>query len=203
MKIDQLVNRPAIYASEDGVAELMLGLMLLIAGAAFTWGRFLPKDYFFIPIAIWLCSAIGMHWGMKTLKERITTPRGGYIALDEQPVAIGRRMRIPRRMLGAASVLAFGGAYSVFRDILAYPAAPTVAMSLFFAVIYTWSGVKYRLVHWLWLAAFSACTAFVAWERNWTMIAVILSQGAALTLAGGVRLCIFIRSHPLPGETQA
>jgi hypothetical protein len=198
MEIDSLVKRPAAYSAEDGVAELMIGLMLVVTGTAFAGGRLLPKEYFLVPQAIWLCSALGMKWGMKMLKERVTSPRGGYVLLDEQPITVGRGMRIAHRALAAVIVVALMGFIVAFRDIAAFPGAMGVGMSVVFVATYAWGGLKYRLPHMLWLAAFSAVVSAWCYARGGSSLIIVFCQGAGLTVTGGIRLWQFVRSHPLP-----
>lgn len=195
MKIDRLVKRPAAYSTEDGVAELMIGLMLVVAGSAFAG---IPTEYFLIPQAVWLASALAMAWGMKTLKERVTSPRGGYVALDEPPITVGGGMRVGRRVLVAVIAVALMGFMVAFRDVAAFPGAMAVGMSMVFVAAYAWGGLKYRLPHMLGLAAFSALVGAWCYARSGSSLIVILGQGAGLTVTGGIRLWQFVRSHPLP-----
>ena len=139
-----------------------------------------------------------MTWGLKTVKERVTSPRGGYVALDEQPVAVGRGMRVSRRALVAVITVALTGLMVAFRDIAAFRGAMGVGMSAVFVAAYAWGGLKYRLPHMLWLAAFS--TGVGAWcsAHAGSTLLVVFCQGGALTVTGGIRLWQFVRSHPLP-----
>jgi hypothetical protein len=198
MQIDRLMRRAAAYSTDDGIAELLIGLILVFAATAFAGGRLLPQEYFLVPQAIWLCSALGMAWGMKMLKERVTSPRGGYVALDEQPITIRGGMRVGRRALVAVMAVALMGFLVAFRDIAPFPGAIGVGMSVVFVAAYAWGGFKYHLPHMLWLAAFS--TLVGAWCYAWagSSLIAILCQGAGLTATGGVKLWQFVRSHPLP-----
>ncbi len=69
--------------------DLVLGLNLLIVGGLFLVGYELPKgsalsqNYIWLAQAGWLGSSLGMRYGIKALKERVTAPRGGYVALQE------------------------------------------------------------------------------------------------------------------------
>jgi hypothetical protein len=63
---------------------------------------------------------------------------------------------------------------------------------------YAWGGLKYRVRHMLWLAAFSAGVGVWCYARGGSSLIVIFCQGAGLTVTGGIRLWQFVRSHPLP-----
>ena len=71
-----------MFALEDGVAELMLGLNAAVTGSAFAVSFALPKGSTqaqystFVVQAIWLCASLGMAWGLKTIRARVTITGG-------------------------------------------------------------------------------------------------------------------------------
>jgi hypothetical protein len=204
MDIGRLVNRPQMYVFEDGVGELAIGFMSLVSFGAFSSlvFRTLPL---LVPQAIWLGMCLGVFWGAKKLKERVTYPRGGYVALDEQTVTI--RGRISGRALNVALLFGMFGFIVVFSRVFKFPASQAVVVSAIFFGAYTLSAIMYRIPHMLWLAAFSALVG--VWVYGWnysrgdSLAFVILSQGVALVVDGGVRLWRFLKSHPRPIETEA
>jgi hypothetical protein len=190
---------------EDGVAELALGLSWVITSSAFLMLQVLPSGYIFAAQAIWVLSSIGMAWGTKKLKERVAFPRGGYVALDDQPMRI--RGRVSWRTLILAlglGICVAGGAIAVFSpDLFTFSATGlAVGCAILFAGIYTVGGLNYRMPHLLWLGAFCAVLAAWAYARNDSIAFVLFWQGVALAVAGGIRLGRFIKSHPKSSEND-
>jgi hypothetical protein len=213
MNIDELVNRPKMYDFEDGVWELVIGIAFLLSGGAFSFVAMQPKGsaeaqkYVWGAQAIWFCSMWGMTWGAKKLKERVTSPRGGYVALTErewtprsqEALVIGLCIGLPVIMI----VLSLAN-WRFSEPVRAFfekwnPTGYAVLSS----GVYVWNGVRNRLSHFFWLAAFCAALAVWVWVRNDDGWFVLFWQGAALAVAGGIRLWRFVRSHPLPTETEA
>jgi hypothetical protein len=191
MSVNDLVNRPSQYVAEDGVGELVLGLMLVVTSSAFLERRMLPEGYFG---AIVMGAFIGMALAAKTLRNRLTFPRGGYVALDDRvSTPVGR---IPGWAWGIIVTFAIGAGLVVISPQQAVFGATFVG-----ALAY--SGIKYRRPDILWLAAF--CTGLNIWvfERDASMFVVLLWTGAAFALIGGIRLRRFVKSHPKPTETAA
>jgi hypothetical protein len=77
------------------------------------------------------------------------------------------------------------------------------AGAILLGVIYVGSGFKYRMAHYLWLGGFSAALGAWAYLRNDSIAFVILWQGVASAVVGGIRLWRFIESHPRPVESEA
>jgi hypothetical protein len=198
MNMDDLVNRPQMYVLEDGTTELAIGLMCLIAISVF---RFAPgRDLLLVPQAIWVGSSLGLFWGAKKVKE-ITSERGGYVALDEQ--AGVTRWGIRRRTLSIVLMLGLMALFRVAEDVFRSPATGALACSAIFIGAYVFPGVKYRLAYMLGLAAFSALLGGWAYTRNDSLAFVLVWQGAALAVVGGVKLVRFLMSHPRPAGTEA
>src|SRR5665213_1368718 len=145
MDINDLVNRPAMYASEDGMGELMIGLICLVSVGVF---RFAPgRDLLFVPQAIWVCSILALRWGTKKVKE-ITAARGGYVAFHEPGGGW---------VLKVVAFLGFLAFILVSEQFFRPPVAGALACSAIFSGAYVLPGLKYRVPpHMLGLAAFSA-----------------------------------------------
>jgi len=164
-----------------------------------TVGVILAGQILLVAQVIWLCSGLGMAWGAMKLKERVTSPRGGYVAFDEHTVTI--RGRISRRGLNVVLMFGMVGFIVAFRDVFNFRASRAVAVNALFLSAYMFEGMKYRMPHMLWLAAFSALLGVWVYARNDSLWFVILWQGGALAIAGGTKLWRFIKSHPRPVET--
>lgn len=203
MNLSELVNRPRMYDSEDGVGELTIGLMSMLMGSACLA---VPRPGYeaFVAMGIILCFGAGIGWVVKKLKERVTYPRGGYVALNVPPVTIRRR--------ALAAVLTFAFVFGieefihVFRPGFTFRVSGAGLSAMYFG-FYTFGGMKYQEPRMLWLAAFSAVLGVWVYARNYSVAYglpfVTLWQGVALAIAGGIRLWRFIKAHPRPVETEA
>jgi hypothetical protein len=191
MNINELVNRPQMYVLEDGTTELAIGVMCLIAISVFRFAQ--GRDLLLVPQAIWVGLSLGVFWGAKKVKE-ITSGRGGYVALDQQAGAT--RWGIRRRTLRIVLVLGLVALFRVVQDVFRSPAAGALACSAIFIGAYVFPGLKYRLAYMLGLAAFSALLGGWAYARNDTLVFVLVWQGSALAIVGGVKLVRFLMAHP-------
>lgn len=190
-QLDDFVNRPRRYVAQDGAMELMIGLMLVSAMAAFT---LVPARFFLVPQALWILSSLGMAWGAKKLKE-VTSARGGYVALEApRPVTqwniSGRRFTL---------VVAFGvmALMIVARDVFEPSrTSEAVAASAVFVAIYLYEAVKYRQAGQLGLAVCAAAAGLWAYVWNDTLLFVVAVQGVALACLGAGKLWRFMATHP-------
>lgn len=193
------------YWDQDGLPELMLGLLLTITGSAFLAGYALPREssiaqvYAFVAPIVWGGSSLAMSWGLRKLKERITFPRGGYVAL--------RRPTPAYRVSALVVVLLVGGWMFLLRDGLTRGqsvVAPGVAA--FFVVALLVGGLRYRLPHMLGLAAFSLLLGAGAYRINagsQGALSVMVFLGVAMVLTGALRLRNFLKAFPRPANTEA
>jgi hypothetical protein len=209
-KLDEVVDRPRAYWSEDGVPDLMLGLNFLIVGVLFLIlfvlpkGSSLAKSYIWAAQAGWLCCSLGMSWGIKSLKERVTAPRGGYVALRE-PAAKMRMSKWSLWVLTFAASGLIGFIAIVLRTGVAgweRFAIPLVA--IVFALTLAVPGWRYKLPHMQWLGAFSLLLGVCVYRLHHgigeSVCEMMIGLGIAMTLAGAVRLWNFLASHPLTGS---
>jgi len=195
-----MVKRPIRYSSQDGVSELMLGLFLAVTAGIFLLPRVLPKGSVgagilgMAPVALWIGATFGFRWGMKKLKEDVTSLRGGYVALREPSM----KFRVVCMVLGAliaggwAVLLARRGGEGLVSSLLGAPGIAVV-----FGIGLLMGGIQYRLPHRIWLAAFSWALGGLLYELRvssglWTMI----WMGAALAATGGFRLWQFLKANP-------
>jgi len=114
MNVKELGNRPQMYLFSDGVAELMIGLFMFLYSAALSLIVHLPKNWgygwggFAGPILLAL-GGFGMMRGMKLLRERVTSPRGGYVVPYVAP-----RNRLVWALGGGIMAATFGGLLALF-----------------------------------------------------------------------------------------
>lgn len=140
-------------------------------------------------------SGVAVTWATRRLKQRVTFPRTGYVAL-EQPDA-RTRLFVAAAVVVAASALALLVLTNHTRSVeQTAPAVISVILSLSFVA----AGLKQRAPHHLGLAAAAAALGLAVgsmktgWDSmNWLFVAL----GAACALVGAVRLALFLRAHPI------
>lgn len=188
MNINDLGNRPMMYLFSDGVSELMIGLFMFSYAAAVSLISRMPKDWgygwggFAGPVLLAVCG-FGMARGIKVLRQRVTAPRGGYVA----------PMVTPYQRLFWLFVFILGLGLSRF--VVSSHLSQAVMWCAAFTLIYAITGLIYRIPYMFSLAALS--TALCAWLtiKGGDLLFVMQWQGAMLAIAGGAKLWRFVRSH--------
>jgi hypothetical protein len=218
MNIDQWVARPKLFALEDGVGELMLGLNAAVTGSAFAVSFTLPKGSpqaqysTFVVQAIWLCASLGMAWGLKTIRARVTIPRGGYVGFEEPRPIIGSRITTRALIAGLAFTASLALVFlTISRGPTALPwdsllTIMSCGFALLIASFYLAGAVRFRLTYMYYLAGFSLLLGiWMYWTRPGTAgVAMLMAlEGAASALAGGIKLRRFMKSHPAPDHRDA
>jgi hypothetical protein len=79
--VDKLSKRPAEYLWETGVAPLSAGSGFVLLGTATLLQRILPQTDLAQQGIMWLaiCFVVAMAWGTRSIKDRVVSPRGGYV----------------------------------------------------------------------------------------------------------------------------
>jgi len=197
--LDEIAQRPVRYWNRDGLTELMLGLLMMVSGGVFLVAHALPKGSSFSQVwafaapVLWGGSALALKRGMFKLKEQLTFPRGGYVALPEPSTAYW--------VSALAAVVLVGGGYALIGrgelERWAWLAGPGIAMV--FAVALLIGGLQYKLPHLLWLAAFSLLLGAWIWRLRagfdgglWVMVWL----GGAFVLSGALHLRSFLNANP-------
>jgi hypothetical protein len=193
------------YWSEDGVVDLTLGLNLVVVGGLFLIGYALPKgssfarNYIWLAQAGWLACGLGMRYGIKALKERVTMPRGGYVALQEP--GEGRTWA-----LWGLSFAAMAMVWVVTRLVrdAGWDRLTAPLVGILFALALAFPGWRYKLPHMIWLAVFSLLlgAGVYSLQRGFgeSLCLMMIGLGTATSFVGALRLSRFIASHPLGGE---
>jgi hypothetical protein len=184
---------------EDGLSEIMLGLLFVILAGGLlvklAFPRWLTFDLLFSALSI--VGVLGLTRGFKKLKERITFPRSGYVALPEPT----RR----RRILTFATVVVLGAAFTLVRS------AHVVVVPIFaavFAPLFLWGGVQYKqtsmlLEAFLTLTFAVVSTRFVSLNGAAGVLALMVMIGASMAIIGAFRLRAFLKANPTRQETEA
>jgi hypothetical protein len=178
----------------------MMGAVWLLWGSLFLIGNSLPTGprqfYWMFSTLILVGSGVVMNWATRKLKERITYPRAGYVALNE-PAPLVRIGRILLAM-GVAALVALLAARGRVMD---REQEVTVGIGLLLTAAFLILSARMRTPHMLWLSG--ASLAFTVWlyrtsarleQLNWLFVWL----GAASMLLGAVRLHGFLKANPKP-----
>jgi hypothetical protein len=195
----ELERRPRKYWNEDGLPELVMGLLWIVWGGAWLIGNALPRGpvwnvfWMFTPALLALSGVAAVRL-TKALKARVTFPRTGYVQW-KAPTG-GQRVATAAVAMVTAAVLAALIVKSR-ADGLERVAAPGmgVLLSLGFLV----ASITQRAPHLLALGgvALALGLAFGAlgagWEAmNWMLVAL----GAAAAVMGAARFRMFLARNP-------
>lgn len=200
LDLHELERRPVKYWNEDGLPELVMGLLWILWGGAWIVGNTLPRGkvwnvYWVFAPALLALSGVAAVWATKRLKAQFTFPRTGYVRWKEPS-----RMH---RLIAAAVAIGTASALAALilkgrTEGLEHVAAPGlgVILSLGFVV----ASLTQRAPHLLALAgvALALGLAFGAlgagWEAmNWMLVAL----GVAATILGAARLRLFLARNPM------
>jgi hypothetical protein len=197
--VDEITQRAQRHWTEDGLSEMMLGLLFIILAGGMlvrlAFPRWLTLDLIFPAITI--VGVLGLTRGFKTLKERITFPRSGYVALPEPT----RRSRI----LTFATVFVLGAAFTL---VLSAHIVVVPIFAGFFAAIFLWGGVQYKQTSMLWEAILILIFAVVSvWFPSLNgaagVLALMVMIGTSMAIFGAFRLRGFLKSNPRREATEA
>jgi len=199
LDLRELETRPTKRWNEDGLPELVMGVLWIIWGGSFLIGGALPHGpvwnaYWAVAPALLALSGMAAVWATKRLKARLTFPRTGYV-----------RWKAPTRAqrFGAAAVALVASATIAALVVksrtagLEGVAAPGlgVILSLGFVV----ASLTQRAPHLLALAGVSIVLGLALGTLNagWTaMNWMLVGLGAAATVIGAARFRMFLARHP-------
>ncbi len=183
------------YWSEDGLADVVVGLFLLAYGGLFGLGQH-PHAAWARLLAVGL--AVGMALGARPLVHRLKMrwvyPRVGYA----RPRTWPRGQRLRR----AAWMVAGGAILLVLLLVLDLPArGACLLMGALMAALWGWLGWRHRAPRYGLLAAFSLL--WVGWLSarpglTCDVAVVLMALGFMSTVLGAVAFWRFLRRYPLP-----
>jgi hypothetical protein len=197
--IDDVTLNAQRHWMEDGLSEIMVGLLFVIMGGALLVKLALPRwlTLDLLTSALTAAGALGLSWGYKKLKERVTFPRSGYVALPE-PTKM-------RRISIFAMVAAFG---VVFTLVLSTHIVVVPVFAAVFAASFLWGGVQYKQISMLWEALLTllfavVLTRFTNLSGVEGVLALMVMIGTSMAIIGGFRLRGFLKANPRAQETEA
>lgn len=197
-QIDQIVKRTQRAWYEDGLWELGFGVILGVLGLYYLLVGALNLEErlgLLLPL-IQMVILLGIFWAVgraiKSLKERLTFPRTGYVSFP-RPTGSGRW----RKALTAGLLAAFtGGAVAVITEVTVQNIMPMV-VSIVLALVILYIGFRFGISRYLALALISIGFGIAASLMHLTSLIsmAFLFVGIALLwlLSGGLTLASFLR----------
>jgi hypothetical protein len=203
--VDRLSKRPAEYLWETGVAPLSAGSCFFLLGTAILLQRILPQTDLAQQGIQWLaiCFAAAVALGTRFIKDRVVSPRGGYVepvrpkwllwfALLSLFVPLGLVYAITPVGSPPPDVDSFDNFFSLL--------APGFAVLIGVLSLYHGRMRKMLLLYGIYML----CLALLIW---WLPLSAIerfglLQSGAGGPLAvfGAMRLRAFLKANPEPVE---
>jgi uncharacterized protein (DUF486 family) len=194
------------YWFDDGIVELGLGGLFLALGGYFYIQTALENSW----LADWFSGVFALlfigGWYLvqafiRSLKERFTFPRTGYVAYRKDE---NHRMLRPAIALVTATLLGGLLAFFLIKQPLGWHLLPA-ASGLLIAVVFGLIGFRTALPRFYLLATASLILGgvFALSQRSnlLGLTAYCLALGLALLVSGGFILKRYLRQNPAPTET--
>jgi hypothetical protein len=200
LNLEDLERRPVKYWNEDGLPELVMGLLWILWGGSQLVGNALPRGpvwnvYWTLTPLLLVLSGVGAVWVTRKIKAQVTFPRTGYVRWKDPT----RAQRLAAAAVAMASAMLVTSLVVKSRtEGLEGVAAPGlgVVLSLGFVV----ASMTQRAPHLLALGGVALALGFAfgalgtGWESmNWMLVSI----GAATTVMGAARLRRFLMRNPM------
>jgi hypothetical protein len=209
--VDAVTLRASQYWMEDGLVEILLGLLMFsqmgvyMAAGALPRGPLMDFVRTFGAQALCLAITLSIFGGFKKLKARITFPRTGYVALPKPSMKYRTSVFVIALALFAVTV-----GLNAFRpsqtDWLGGMAVP--AFAAFFAICLIGGGLQYKQASMLWegflTLLFAAGLEWFTDLRGMKGVGVLMiTVGISMAIIGAFRLRGFLKANPRRQETEA
>jgi len=210
--VDAVTVRASQYWMEDGLVEILLGLMISVQSGVYLVAGALPRsplmDFIstFGAQALCLTVTLSIFGGFKKLKARITFPRTGYVALPKPSTTYRSSVFVIAIALAGFMVAVGLGFQPTQADWLSGMAVP--AFAGFFAVCLIASGLQYKQASMLWegllTLLFAAGLEWFTDLRGFKGLGILMVMvGISMAIIGAFRLRSFLKAHPRPREVEA
>jgi hypothetical protein len=199
--VDAVALRASQYWMEDGLVEIMFGLMMAILSGLFLVAGALPRGLDLIATFGVQAAAVAVTLlilgGFKRLKKRITFPRTGYVALQE-----------PTRKHGALMWAMFAVVAVTFTLLVPLRSFAMLAFALAFAICLLGGGLQSKEPSMVWegflTLLFAACMSWFPPLRGMRgMGALMILVGVSMAIIGAFRLRSFVKANPRSQEIEA
>jgi hypothetical protein len=209
--VNEITKRAQRHWMEDGLVEMMLGLLMFTHMGVYMTLSALPEGpranvgLTFLVQALVLGITLAIVGGFKRLKARVSFPRTGYVAFPKPTW----KLRISIWAI-FATVFAVAEGISMLRptdkERLSSMAAP--AFAIFFAACLIGGGLKHKQLSMLWEGLLTMLFAvYLTWFTSLRGIeglgTLMILVGLSMALLGGFRFRRYLKAHPRPEETEA
>jgi hypothetical protein len=203
-QIDDYAKRPIRYRNIDGLSELAIGLLWVLAPLLEIFTKTAPSGSLWhgkTPLLVCFAAlACVVVFGPKALKKRLTYPRTGYVKYRRT------RSRVWRLAGGvlAAAVVALAAAFLLRRY-----ASPSSKVMLIALTSAGWGGIYAGITRldaaWRWVAlgvlvvappAVTALPLHPVWRDGLPIIAL----GLVFLVSGAISLALYLRRNPVPEQ---
>ena len=198
--VDRLSKRPVEYLWETGVAPLSAGSCLFLLGASDLLRRILPQTDLAQQGIKWLaiCVVVAVLWGTHSIKDRVVSPRGGYVEPAHPKWLLS--LLLPALVVPLVLVYAFTPVGSPPDPNFIDNRLIVPGFAVLFAVMSLYYGRMRKMP--LLYGIYLMCLALLIW---WLPLSTIerfglLQTGACGPLAvfGAMRLRAFLKANPKP-----
>ena len=207
--IKRIERRTIRYGFEDGIYEIAFGAFMLVLGLYFIGSALAPEksvarfifDVGFLPV--FLAGGWAMNRLARSLKQRWTYPRTGYLAYKRPD----KKKRIRKALLagGSAGLIAALAALLLASSPSRFSGVPAfsgLAFGLALLFISLRSGQARIALAAVLTSAAGVGLSFAGWTQGLELAAFYGGMGAMIVLSGVIGLRGYLRHNPLPEEAS-
>jgi hypothetical protein len=206
--LTEVESRSKRYWDVDGIPEIVMGGVWIVWGVAFLLRDFIPRDSRLAGLSSWIVLIALVvvcwpaNWIIRTLKNKYTFPRGGYVKFSDPPRS-QRLLSMAAAGLVAAAIAVLVG-LSAKHQTLADLSVPVfgVLMAGGFLIVSRRQGMG----HFVWFSLISLVLGAVLYplKLQWMgMPWYFIGMGVPFAAMGIYRLRAYVRSVPLPGGDES
>jgi hypothetical protein len=203
--VNEITRRAQRHWMEDGLVELMLGLIMSAQMGVYMAASVLPVRFIFVAQMLVLAITVGLVAGFKRLKARASFPRTGYVAFPKPTW----KLRIAIWGIFATVFVVSEGVgmlQTADKERLSALAAPAFAVIL--ATCCIGGGLKHKQPSMLWEGFLTMLFAIILplltnLRGIEAMGTLMILSGLSMAVLGGFRFRRYLKTHPKPQETEA
>lgn len=202
--LTEVAGRSKRYWDADGIPEIVMGGVWFVWGGGLLLQDSIPRSSRLSDLSSWIVLAAMLLTGLaantviKTLKNKYTFPRGGYVTFNAPSPA--------RRLLAAVAAGLAAAVYAVLAvfaakghlDANAFAPAFAAAMAIGFLFVSMRPGMR----HFIWFSLISLVLGAALYPLKLGLMAIswfFIGMGAPFIVSGICRLRAYVRNVPLQG----